>query len=106
MTVRYGDFKSIDGPVDAIIGNPNRGLDQYVGDTYRGKTIADLTRVAHQIDSGIQIIPKNGTINFAFADSSHITGIYNNPNNGFGAGYGFSPFSDVQRVAARSAIQM
>ena len=86
--------------------DPNRGLDTYVGNTYRGKAIASLDRVAHQIDSGINIVPKNGTINFAFADSSHIIGIYNNPHNGFGAGLGFSPFSDVQRDAARAAITM
>ena len=106
MTFRYTDFRSFDGPVDAIIGNPNRGLDPYAGNTYRGKIIADQARIIDQIDSGIQIMPKNGYIYYAFADQSHITGIYNNPHNGFGAGFGFSPFDEAQRFAARNAITM
>ena len=106
MTVRYTDFKSFDGPSDYAVLDPNRGLDSFVGNTYRGKTIFDQARIIQQIDSGIQIIPKNGTINFAFADSAHITGIYNNPHNGFGAGLGFSAYSDVQRGAARAAITL
>ena len=106
MTFRYTDFRSFDGPVDAIIGNPNRGLDAYAGNTYRGKIIADQATIIQHIDSGINIVPKNGVIYYAFADQQHITGIFNNPNNGFGAGYGFSPFDSAQRFAASNAIQM
>lgn len=106
MGMNYKDFKSFDGPMDFAVGDPNRGLDPYVGNTYRGKQIASLDRVVDQIDSGISIAPKNGYIYFAFADQSHITGVVNNPNYGFTAGYGYSAFSDAQRVAARSAIQM
>lgn len=105
MSVRYSDFTAVDR-ADGVIGDPNRGLDSFAGNTYRGKLIADQARIVQQIDSGIQIIPKNGTINFAFADSNHITGIYNNPNYGFTAGYGFSAFSEAQRDAARVAITL
>ena len=108
MTVRYTDFKSFDGPADFAVLNPNRGLDTYANgvNTYRGKLIADQATIIEHIDAGINIVPKNGVIYYAFADQQHITGIYNNPNNGFGAGYGFSPFDAAQRFAATNAIQM
>ena len=108
MTVRYSDFKSIDGSGDFAVLDPNRGLDRYAGggNTYRGKLIADQATIIEHIDAGINIVPKNGVIYYAFADQQHITGIYNNPNNGFGAGYGFSPFDSAQRFAASNAINM
>ena len=67
MTVRYTDFKSFDGPADTAILNPNRGLDSYANgvNTYRGKLIADQATIIEHIDSGIQIMPKNGYIYYA-----------------------------------------
>jgi serralysin len=106
MAVKFSDFKSIDGPLQATIGDPNRGLDPYAGNTYRGKLIADKTTIIGHIDSGVDIVPKNGVITYAFADSSHSTGITNNPNYGFTSGYGFSAFTEEQRVGARAAIQL
>lgn len=102
----YRDFKNMDGPADFAVLDPNRGLDAFAGNTYRNKAIAGLDRVVDQIDSGINIAPKNGYIYYAFADQSHISGIVNNPNYGFTAGFGFSPFTDAQRDAAREAIQL
>ncbi|WP_337828268.1 M10 family metallopeptidase C-terminal domain-containing protein [Pseudonocardia sp. TMWB2A] len=83
-------------------------LDDYagLGFTYRGKPIADLDRVFDQIDSGRQLkITGNNTITYTFLDLNHLTGLYNNPNNGFTAGNGVNPFSATQRAEARQSIQ-
>ena len=73
MTVRYTDFRSFEGPADFAVLNPNRGLDGYANgvNTYRGKIIADQATIIQHIDTGINIVPKNGTINYAFADQNH-----------------------------------
>ena len=80
-------------------------LDAHAGDMYRGKIIADRDGVLNHIDTGYSITPHNGIITFAFADAAHATGVYNNPQNGFTEQYGYTPFSDAQRGAARLAIQ-
>jgi serralysin len=85
------------------ITDPNRGLDPYAGDTYRGKIIADLSRVVDQIDSGTRLsIPSSGVITYGFYTGNHAVGLNNNPH--FGEGKGYTPFSDAQKVAAIAAI--
>ena len=86
------------------------------GETIRGKTVFGLTgdwdpgrpgnnNVRSQLDTGTSITPHKGVITFAFLDSAHATGIYNNPHQGFTEQYGYSPFNAAQRVAGRQAIQ-
>ncbi len=76
------------------------------GFTYRGRPIVDLDTVISQIDSGTRLHAPNGVVTFTFLENSHLTGIYNNPNFGFTAGLGVGPFSEAQRAAARTSIQM
>lgn len=82
-------------------------LDDYAGtgSLYRGKPIADLDRVVEQIDSGRTIKASNNVITYTFLDKDHLTGVYNNPNNGFTAGDGVGAFSEAQRAEARQSIQ-
>jgi serralysin len=85
------------------IGDPNRGLDPYAGDTYRNKIIANLSSVVQHIDSGTRLaIPSNGVITYGFYTGNHAVGLNNNPH--FGEGKGYTPFSDVQKAAASAAI--
>ncbi|WP_095011975.1 M10 family metallopeptidase C-terminal domain-containing protein [Tsuneonella mangrovi] len=81
-------------------------LDPYAGGTWDGKPILGLDGVVEHIDSGRVLDAPSGTITYSFTDLSHLTGLYNNPNYGFGAPYGFSPFDDAQRDAARASIQL
>ncbi len=81
-------------------------LDDYVGATYRGKPVVGLDVVIDKIDSGRTDTVNAGVITYGFLELSHLTGVYNNPNFGFTAGYGVSPFSADQRAAARLAIGM
>lgn len=76
------------------------------GATYRGKPIADLDGVIDQIATGRTIDNSTGVITYSFVDTGHLVGLYNNPNYGFTAGVGFTPFSAAQAAAARSSIQM
>jgi len=85
------------------ISDPNRGLDPYAGDTYRGKIIGSLSLVAAHIDSGMRIAPDaNGVVTYGFYTGNHAVGLNNNPS--FGEGKGYSPFSAAQKAAASAAI--
>ena len=76
-----------------------------LGFTFRGKQIADLTRVKAQIDSGEQLALGGKTvITYTFNSLDHLVGVYNNKNFGFGAPNGFSPFSTAQQAEARDSI--
>jgi serralysin len=76
------------------------------GFTFRGRPILDLDGVIGQIDSGSRLHVPNGVVTFTFLENRHLTGLYNNPNLGFTAGLGVGPFSEAQRAAARTSIQM
>jgi serralysin len=86
-------------------GLPLTTLDDLAGGVYRGKPIADLDRVVKQIDAGVEVSPHKGVITYAFRDSAHATGIYNNPKEGFTEQVGYSPFTEAQRAATRVGIQ-
>lgn len=73
---------------------------------FGGKPIFDQPQVIEQIDGGSEISARNGVITYTFLDLHHLTGLYNNPTAGFTAGFGLSPFSEEQRDAARSSIQL
>jgi serralysin len=81
-------------------------LDDYAGYTWAGKPIIDLDGVESHLDTGLNAPVHNGVITYSFTDLSHLTGLYNNPNYGFAAPNGFSPFSAEQRDQARDAIQL
>lgn len=81
-------------------------LDDFVGGIFRNKPIIGLDAVIDQIDSGRSDSVNAGVITFGFLELTHLTGVYNNPNFGFTAGNGVSPFSADQRDAARLAIGM
>ena len=81
-------------------------LDDFVGGIFRNKPIIGLDAVIDQIDSGRSDTVNGGVITYGFLELTHLTGVYNNPNFGFTAGYGVSPFSADQRDAARLAIGM
>jgi serralysin len=91
---------------DATITNPHLSLDPYVGDTYRGKVIADQARIIDQIDSGRSLKTTSGVITYTFLDLNTLIGIYNNKNFGFTAEAGLAPFTEAQRASARDAIQL
>jgi serralysin len=73
--------------------------------TYANKPIFDQPQVIEQIDSGREIKASNGVITYTFLDKNHLTGLYNNPNYGFEAGIGLSPFTAEQRTEARQSIE-
>lgn len=108
LTIRDLTFKgSILGADGPTVGSPHSfNLDDYAGFTYRGKPILDLEGVKNQIDGGVSDSVNGKVITYTFTDLSHLTGIYNNPNYGFQAGNGFSPFSEEQRVEAREAVEL
>lgn len=108
LTIRDLTFKgSILGADGPTVGSPHSfNLDDYAGFTYRAKPILDLEGVKNQIDGGVSDSVNGKVITYTFTDLSHLTGIYNNPNYGFQAGNGFSPFSEEQRVEAREAVEL
>jgi serralysin len=73
--------------------------------TYAGKPIFDQPQIIDQIDSGNRLKTSNGVITYTFLDLNHLTGLYNNPNIGFTAGFGLTPFTAEQRAEARQSIQ-
>jgi serralysin len=81
-------------------------LDPYSGDTFRGKEIADRAGIIEHIDSGATLHATNEVVTYTFLDLDHLTGVYNNPNFGFTAGFGLSPYTDVQRAEARADIAL
>jgi serralysin len=82
-------------------------LDPYAGEfTFRGKEIADEAGIIAHIDSGAILPAASGVVTYTFLTNDHLTGLYQNPNYGFTAGLGLSPFSDVQKVEARADIAL
>jgi len=72
---------------------------------FAGKPIIGLDGVVSHIDSGTSLaIPADGVITYGFFDGNHAVGINNNPHLGDGRGY--TPFSDAQKAAAISAMQL
>ena len=94
---------------ETSVGLPDH-INDHLGGTLRGNPVLphgpnSPGTVRWQLDAGVEIAPTRGVITFSFLDSAHATGIYNNPNQGFTEQFGFSPFSQAQRVAGRTAIQ-
>jgi serralysin len=88
----------------SVISDPNRGLDPYAGNTYRGKIIADLPTVVQHIDSGRRLpYGTDKIVTYGFYTGQHYVGINNNPHY-FGEGQGYTPFSATQKAAATAAI--
>ena len=89
------------------VDEPNDfSIDPYAGYTFGGKPVFDLDGVIDQIATGRSIDNANGVITYSFADTPTLTGLYNNPNYGFTAGYGYSPFTEEQRAEARESIEL
>lgn len=98
----------LSGATSAVDGALDFQLDQFGGQgfSFRGKPIFALDRVIEQIDAGRSVPVSNGVITYTFLDLDHLTGIYNNPNYGFGGGLGLSAYSAEQRDQARLSIEM
>ncbi|MGJ8680307.1 M10 family metallopeptidase C-terminal domain-containing protein [Paraglaciecola sp.] len=97
---------NLQADVNNLVSPQELSLDRYAGYTFRGKEIADLPRVIDQIWTGYLNSVNGGSITYNFPDGKKLTGLYNNPRYGFSAGYGLSGFSDAQKEAARSAIDL
>ena len=93
---------SIAGAAPGVDSPAGFNLDDYVGYSWAGKPIIDLPGVESHLDTGLTAPVHNGVITYSFTDLSHLTGLYNNPNAGFTAPNGFSPFS--ARSATRRAM--
>lgn len=88
------------------------GLPRYTRDLI-GTTIRDNPVLPHgdnvpgtvrwQLDSGLAQDTSDGVITYGFFDARHAVGLNNSPKLGEGKGY--SPFTDAQKAAARTAIQ-
>ena len=103
ITARVGSFEGNDQPNDFSL---DRAYDLGFR-FYAGLPIFDQPAIIGQIDAGPEIHSANGVITYTFLDSSHLTGLYNNPNYSFGAAaFGLSPYSEAQREAARAAIEL
>lgn len=83
------------------------------GETIRGKPVFGLTgdwdatrpgdnNVRSQLDSGLSQDVSDGIIRYGFLEQRHATGINNSPY--FGEGFGYTPFTEAQKAAARIAI--
>lgn len=100
-------YRGVDAPTPDQPQSFN--LDDYAGpgNTFRDKPILGLDGVKGQIDSGTTLkISGNNTITYTFLNKDHLTGLYNNPNAGFTAGTGVSPFSAAQEAQARASVQL
>ena len=84
----------------------DRSLDPYAGYSFRGLPILDQEGVIDQIATGRSVTANNGVISFTFIDNNQLTGLYNNPNYGFGAPDGYRPFTEEQRAEARDSIEL
>lgn len=73
--------------------------------SYGTKPIFDEPQIIQQIDSGRAIQASNGVITYTFLDLGKLIGLYNNPNYGFQAGIGLTPFTQEQRAEAIKSIQ-
>jgi serralysin len=104
--------RELEGNAFMIISDPNRGLDPYAGNTYRGtystgydpKQILNLAGVVQHIDSGTRLpVGEDGIVTYGFFTGEHAVGINNNPHF-FGEGSGYAPFTEIQKAAAAEAI--
>lgn len=86
-------------------GPQDLSLDPYAGGTFRNLPILDLEGVIGQIATGSTVHAPNGVITYTFLDG-RLTGLYNNPNYGFTAGFGLAPFTQEQRAEARDSIEL
>lgn len=123
--VDFNDIRvfRLDGPIeDAAIFNgtfadpgSGPGLPDLAdpGETIRGKPVFGLTgdwdatrpgdnNVRSQIDSGLSQDVSDGIIRYGFLEQKHATGLNNSPY--FGEGFGYTPFTEAQKAAARIAI--
>ena len=90
---------------DALVNPLEQSLDPYDGFPFRGKLIADLSQVVDQIWTGYKNSVNGKVITYNFAKGDHLTGLYNNPNYGFTAGFGLGQFSETQKASARKSVQ-
>jgi len=84
-------------------------FDRYAGYSINGKEILPLTggddSVLSHIYTGQAInVPSDGIITYGFYTGNHAVGLNNNPQ--YGEGPGYAPFSEEQKAAAISAIQL
>ncbi|HET9639470.1 MAG TPA: M10 family metallopeptidase [Allosphingosinicella sp.] len=121
--VDYNDLR-LAGPIqdaadfNAIFADPgsSSGLPDLndPGEVIRGKTVYGLTgdwdasrpgdnNVRSQLDSGVSQDVSDGVITYAFLTQQHATGQNNNPVY-YGEGYGYTPFTEAQKAAARIAV--
>lgn len=87
-------------------GPQSFSLDVFAGYSFRDKPILGIDGVINQIDSGTKLTTSNKTISYTFLDKTHLVGVFNNPNFGFTAGTGVTPFSAQQREIARESITL
>ena len=90
----------------SIISPEHLSIDKYEGYVFREKNIAGLPQVINQIWTGYVNAANGGVITYNFPKGNGLTGLYNNPNYGFTAGYGLSGFSEAQKDSARNSIQL
>ena len=95
-----------DVPTASLIEPEKFNLDDYVGFSWSGKPIVDLDQVVRQIWTGFTNSTNGGVITYTFPKGNHLTGLYNNPNYGFTAGFGYSAFLDAQQAEARQSIAL
>lgn len=78
--------------------------------TAPAKEIFSLDKVQQQIDTGQSFeIGSDGVITYGFFDHKHALGLSNKPFNegdGGGEGPGYYPFTEAQKTAARSSMQL
>ena len=83
------------------------------GETIRDKPVFGLTgdwdasrpgdnNVRSQLDSGMYQDVSDGVITYAFFTHQHALGLNNRPH--FGEGWGYTPFTEAQKAAARIAV--
>ena len=94
--------------------NNSTGLSTHISDLV-GTTVRDKPVLPHgpntpgtvawQLDSGSALTPHKGVLTYSFLSTGHTTGMYNNPKEGFTEGFGYTPFTEEQKAAARIAVQ-
>lgn len=124
--VDFNDIRvyRLDGPIqdaadfNAVFADPGSGpgLPDLAepGETIRGKPVFGLTgdwdptrpgdnNVRSQLDSGLSQDVSDGIITYGFLEQKHAAGLNNSPY--FGEGFGYTPFTEAQKAAARIAIK-
>jgi serralysin len=103
-------FLRSDSLTDTTYGGDGSALpyffDQHIGETYRGKPILDHAGVIAHIDTGYDLVAKNGVVTYSFLDGPTTIGIYNNPKEGFPEPGGYSPMSPAEQAVAREAMKL